>query len=168
MADLQEDALGASWLRAGPWLTSVWPRRVHARSRVERASQSARLLTCSGFSLLTCASLCYLEATPTTAHTRLTLAHGEVACWWGNRYFIPSRSKEDTSGGESSFLFRARVGFWESLFFFYSLIYLTNCNDFLNSRIWWWLKRYFSIHGILLENSLETSDIHHILNRISK
>lgn len=67
------------------------------------------------------------------AHTRLTLAHGEVACWWGNRYFIPSRSKEDTSGGESSFLFRTRrLNF---VFQNHPLFYL------INLRIWQ-LKRY--------------------------
>lgn len=107
LADLEEDALGASWLRAGPWLTPVWPRRVHARSRVERASQSAYLL---GF----LSSHLRVSLLPGghayRAHTRLTLAHGEVACWWGNRYFIPSRSKEDTKRWRIFLPLSARVG----------------------------------------------------------
>lgn len=83
--DVQKDSLGASWLTAGPWLTSVWPRWVHTGSRVERASQSAgsfvpgRLRAQVSFfspATLWLALLRYQKPRP-PRYTRLTLTHGQ-------------------------------------------------------------------------------------------
>lgn len=64
-------SLGTSWLTARPWLTLIRSRRVDARSRVERASQSARNRAAYLLGFLSShlhsslAPLRYLEATPT-------------------------------------------------------------------------------------------------------